>query len=131
MARILITNDQAELLEACQLVLESFGHQVETCCRPDEVIDRVAETQPDLIIIDLVMPEMSGDAVLRQLRSRRDTAHLPVLIMSALHTGPAIARRDGADGFLAKPFSAEELESAVQTVLRKGPASSQEEAPSR
>ena len=70
MARILLLNDERDLLDICQIILESVGHSAETQWHPATAQAKAKRMQPDLIVLDLVMPQVSGAEVLRQLGFR-------------------------------------------------------------
>lgn len=116
MARVLIVDDDPDLVEACCIVLESAGYDIQRRSDGAGVTDAVARFGADLVLLDWVMPNLSGDRVLEELR-RGPNAGVPVLMMSALHGAAGKAYALGADGFLAKPFGAEELVAAVKGVL--------------
>jgi DNA-binding response OmpR family regulator len=114
MARILILNDEADLLKLCQMVLEERGHEVEIMTSGDRAVMRARKWRPDLVVIDWVMPDMEGGAIMSAMRSSAEAADIPILVMSALRDGAARAALYGAQRFLAKPFTAEELVAAVE-----------------
>ena len=120
MARILLINDEPDLLFLCKLGLEQVGHRVETVIDGGDVIPLVRRVRPDLIGLDWVIPDFSGEEVLRQLKSETDTRAIPVLVISALEGLDSQARRLGADGFLRKPFRMPQLVAAVNSVLVPG-----------
>jgi two-component system phosphate regulon response regulator PhoB len=118
MARILLVNDEPDLMDVCKMALEIAGHTVVTLIDASEALELAIRFQPELIGLDWVMPEMSGEDVLLQLRATPETRSIPVLVISALEGLEPEARRLGAVGFLPKPFRAEELNRAVNNVLR-------------
>ena len=128
MARILVIDDDEELLDIYRIVLESHAHTVETVAAGDRAVEATCRFHPDLIVLDWMMPGMSGDVVFNRLRnsSARCT---PVLMVSALDGANAASRLVGADGFLAKPFEVDELELAI-TELLAGKSSARPRAPS-
>ena len=109
MARILLLNDEPDLVDVCRIVLESAGHHVEALTDPVAGLATARRMVPELIILDMVMPGMSGDQVIQLLRANPRTADVPVLLMSALADGEQMARRLRVNGFLAKPFDADDL----------------------
>ena len=123
MARVLLIYDEPDLLEMCDLVLQSGGH---TAVRAFTEFDRgldldaLSDPVPDVVVLDLVMPHVTGEEVFRRLRDAPVTSKVPVVIMSALAEGEQIAKDLGADGFLEKPFDADELLDTVDQVLGSG-----------
>ena len=118
MARILLVNDEPDLMDVCQMALEIAGHTVATLTDASEALELAKRFCPDLIGLDWVMPDTSGVEVLQQLKSTPETRSIPVLVISALESLEHEARRLGAVGFLPKPFRAEELNRAVNHVLK-------------
>jgi DNA-binding response OmpR family regulator len=119
MARILMVNDEIDLLTVCQSLLTDAGHDVEILTSGNEALEQARRGQPDLIIVDWVMPDADGSSVLARLRGHPATRDTPVLAISALPDGATRAKLAGADRFLAKPFDVDELVSAVNHVLRR------------
>lgn len=118
MARILLVNDEPDLMDVCKMALEIAGHTVATLTDPTEALELAKRFQPELIGLDWVMPDTSGEDVLQQLKATPETRSIPVLVISALEGLESEARRLGAVGFLPKPFRAEELNRAVNDVLK-------------
>jgi DNA-binding response OmpR family regulator len=121
MARILIANDSHDLLDLCRSILEEDGHLVKAVTGGKEAVRVARDWQPDLILIDWVMPEMDGPTAIRILRGDPTTSSLPILLMSGTQDGDAAAN-SGADSFLPKPFLLEELLGRVEELLRDAAA---------
>jgi DNA-binding response OmpR family regulator len=119
-ARILIVDDEADLVEVCTMALEAQGHSVSGITEPQLAVESAKREQPELVVLDWVMPGCDGGAVLAKLHADRVTARTPVVVMSALPDGAARARAAGADAFLPKPFDADQLAHAVATILKRG-----------
>jgi CheY-like chemotaxis protein len=117
MARILLANDNADLLECCRAILEAEGHVVEAVADGGRALWLARNWQPDLIVIDWVMPEMDGPTAIAVLRADPTTASLPMLLMSGTEGADEIAAVTGADAFLPKPFQRKELVAAVARLL--------------
>lgn len=109
MSRILIVDDDADLVEACQLVLEDAGHTVEGCTEARLIGALARRCQPDVLLLDWVLDGLNADDVLRDLREDPRLRALPVVVMSALESGELRARGARADSYLAKPFHADAL----------------------
>jgi DNA-binding response OmpR family regulator len=119
MARILIVNDELDLLKLCQLALCDVGHQVDIFTSGSQALECARFHRPDLMIVDWVMPDGEGGALLARLKGYASTRDIPVLAISALADGALRAQLAGADRFLAKPFDIDELLDAVNHVLRR------------
>jgi CheY-like chemotaxis protein len=119
MARILILNDEPDLLEVTSLVLNDLGHSVETISDGVEVVETARRFDPDLILLDWVMPGLQGDEVFFMLR-RDLERRVPVVLMSALEDGAERAKIIGTDAFLPKPFDARQLQDTVLRALEDG-----------
>lgn len=118
-ALVLVVEDNAHLAFGLQRTLEAQGLRVRVASTGREAIDAVEEDRPSLTILDLMIPEPDGYAVLEQVRARGYTA--PVLILSARSEEGDKVRgfRAGADDFVTKPFGVLELVERVQVLLRR------------
>ncbi len=117
--RILFVEDEAVLREHLAQVL-SADYYVDTAGSGTEALRAVMNAKPDLIVTDIVMPEMDGVELLKTLRAQPNTQHIPVLLISGL--APEAQRiegfQEGADGYLAKPYSERELRALVGSMLQ-------------
>jgi two-component system phosphate regulon response regulator PhoB len=116
-ARILIANDEADLLALCQETLEMAGHDVDIAAGGHRALELALQHRPDLVVVDWVMTDMDGGALIAKMRAIPQTKNLPVLAISALRDGRARAELSGADNFLQKPFDPDELVDAVNQTL--------------
>lgn len=117
---ILVVDDQPQLLQTIQDVLGDRGYRVDTCDLSAEAADLVRELKPDLVLLDLNMPGMSGWEVLEVLRLSPDTRGVPIVISSADFT--ALQQREsllGSKGIevLYRPFDIDELYSLVERLV--------------
>ena len=111
---ILVVEDHADLREMLAVLLESEGYAVQTATNGAEALERLHEAKPALILLDLMMPVMTGDEFReRQLADPR-YRDVPVICMTAAHDGAARAERIHADEFFQKPLDFEELISVVR-----------------
>jgi DNA-binding response OmpR family regulator len=117
-ARILVVEDEPRLGELLRLYLERDGHAVTVVGDGRAAIDAVDSGGIDLVVLDLMLPGLSGEAVLQAIRDQGD---LPVLIASAKRTDldRIAGLRMGADDYLAKPFNPNELTARVAAILRR------------
>ncbi len=120
--RILVVDDEPDILELIRLALTQEGFSVETAATAGAGLDAIAKNAPDLVVLDLMLPDMSGTEVCRTLRSNPDTAHLPVLMLTARseETDRVVGFELGADDYVTKPFSPRELVLRIRAVLRRG-----------
>jgi two-component system KDP operon response regulator KdpE len=116
--KILVIDDDPGLSQLLRISLEREGFQVLTAGGGQEGLRMAYEHQPDLIILDIMMPEMDGWATCRRLRSVSDT---PILILSAREDQEAVVRglSLGADDYVIKPCSFEELKARIHALLRR------------
>ena len=119
--RILIVEDEEALTLLLRYNLEAAGYSVETVGRGDEADIRLHEGKPDLIILDWMLPGLSGIELCRRLRSRPDTRQLPIIMLTARGEESERVRglATGADDYVVKPFSVPELVARVSALLRR------------
>jgi DNA-binding response OmpR family regulator len=119
-ARILIVDDEPLNLDLLQQELEDRGYEVELAEDGEEALERVAAQHPDLILLDVIMPRLDGIETCRRLKNNPTTAHIPIVIMTALSGVEDRIRgiRAGADDFLTKPVDDRELIARIETALR-------------
>ena len=117
MKKILVIDDEAGLVEVCKLVLELEGYLVSVAYGGMNGVAEAKRTQPDLIFLDWVMPDINGGEVFKQLHADPSTNSIPVVFMSALAEVKYEGRILGANNFLPKPFNVEKLLKLVSTTL--------------
>lgn len=115
--KILVVDDDQGILEMLELLLDDDGYEV--ILEPNSVnaLKTIENQHPDLILLDIWMPVISGDQILRSLKTDQKTSSIPVLMYSASTDGKLIAESSGADDFLSKPFDITQLLSAIETLL--------------
>lgn len=115
--KIIVCDDDEGILEMMTLALESDGFDVITESNSLNLQQLIADQHPDLLLLDLWMPVLSGDLILKQLRDKAATKALPVIVISASRDGKHIAMENGATDFLAKPFDLDELSQRVMKLV--------------
>jgi len=114
---VLVIDDERGFCDVVSVILESQGYEVQQAYEANDAFGMLTETVPDLILTDLMLPEIDGLSLIRRLRETPSWAQIPVVMISA-HSDPEIqesAKQAGADGFIAKPFSATELRTTVRS----------------
>ncbi len=115
---ILVVDDEKNIVQLARLYLQNEGYRVETASDGKQALDRAKSVHPDLIVLDIMMPEMDGLTVVQELRK---TSKVPVIMLTA--RGEDIDRivglEVGADDYMAKPFNPRELVARVKAVLRR------------
>lgn len=117
--KILVCDDDDGILMMMETLLNRFNYETRTELDSRNVFESIKAFDPDLMIIDLWMPHISGDEIIKKIRSAEKENELPVIVISASWDGKQIAIEAGADGFLAKPFNIEELIKTVEKALKK------------
>ena len=119
MTLILVVDDDEPVREYARLVLEAAGYEVATAWSGENALKYLVLGRPDMLLIDVNMPGMSGLELMGRIRLRNRFKDVPILVFSASGLGVDIqaAIRAGAGGYLLKPFAAEELTAKVAAVL--------------
>ena len=120
--RVLVVEDEPDLATLIKHALERSGEaRVEIVPAGDQALRRVAESPPDVVILDLNLPVLSGTEVCRILRAQPATANIPIIMLTARTSeGDRVTGLDlGADDYVTKPFSLRELAARVRAVLRR------------
>lgn len=120
-AKILIVEDEEQLVLLLQYNLEAEGFDVEVVERGDEADIRLQEQPPDLVLLDWMLPGVSGIELCRRIRARQQTASLPVILLTARGEEGDRVRglATGADDYVTKPFSLPELLARIRALLRR------------
>ena len=119
--KIFVVDDEPDVLNLAKIVLERAGYKVVTASNGIEAEEKIPSEQPDLILLDVVMPKKNGFEVCKVLKENPDTSHIPIIIFSASGSrgNRESASKAGADDFLLKPFTIEELTDIVLKNLDK------------
>lgn len=120
-AQVLVVEDEPAQREILTYNLEKEGFAVRSAGNGEEALLMIAEAPPDLVILDWMMPRVSGIEVCRQLKSRNDTRHIPIIMLSARSEDVDTVRglETGADDYVIKPYSVSELMARARTQLRR------------
>ena len=119
-ARILIADDNPQGAELLEAYLDELGAEVKTAGDGEATLKLVSEWKPDLLLLDIMMPRMSGFEVCKRLRSNEETKKLGILMVTALdqHVDIERAVEAGTDDFLTKPINKNELIRSVKSLLK-------------
>lgn len=112
--KVLVVDDEVSILDAIALVLEEEGYTVATIAKGQETYDKVATFKPDIILLDVLMSGKDGREICKTLKHDPATKNIPVIMISAHPSAGANIREFGANAFLPKPFSTEELLGEIQ-----------------
>ncbi|MFA5869024.1 MAG: response regulator [Candidatus Bathyarchaeia archaeon] len=123
MKRILVVDDEPDVLDMTRTMLESRGFEVSEAASGEEALRLIAEKKPDLVLLDVVLPGVTGLEICRRLKRSGDTRGIPVVMFTAL--GPEVdmmlGEGDKADAYLMKPFTMKALLGKVDAQLgRRG-----------
>jgi phosphate regulon transcriptional regulator PhoB len=121
MSKILIVDDEQDITDLISYNLEREGFSTIKAFHGDKVFTIIKSQKPDLIILDLMLPGMNGLDICKGIRANPDTAHLPVIMLTAKgdEVDKIIGLEIGADDYITKPFSVKELVARVRTILRR------------
>ena len=119
-ARILVVDDQRANVEMMAEILRTRGYTVSTAANGAEALERVREARPDVVVSDILMPQLDGYELCRRLRASAETALLPVILVTSIEAQDERVRglEAGADDFLSRPINWEELFARVRSLLR-------------
>ncbi|MGR6871125.1 response regulator [Pseudomonas sp. HK3] len=120
MATILIVDDSATMMEGHKRILEKLGHTVHSAEDGAQGVEKAIELQPDLILMDVVMPNMNGFQATRKISKDAATKHIPVVIVTSKDQETDImwGKRQGASDYLIKPADEAQLKETVERLLK-------------
>jgi DNA-binding response OmpR family regulator len=116
--KIIVCDDEQEILDIVKLILEDEGFDVVAVSNSLDVESVLEQESPELLIIDLWMPALSGEQVITSLRANERLKKTPIIVLSASSDGRQIAFAAGADDFVAKPFDLDCLIATIKKVVR-------------
>jgi two-component system phosphate regulon response regulator PhoB len=120
-ASILVVEDEPSIQELIAVNLARHGHAVIRAASAEEAYRSVAETLPDVILLDWMLPDAAGPVITRRLRTEARTREVPIIMLTARagEDDKVAGLESGADDYITKPFSPRELEARIQAVLRR------------
>lgn len=119
--RILVIDDEPDLLELVRVNLDQAGYRVETAASGREALDRIRSSPPDLVVLDLMLPDVAGTDICRKIRADSELTGIPIIMLTAKadEVDRVVGFELGADDYVTKPFSPRELTLRVGAVLRR------------
>ena len=118
--RILIADDEEDVVTTLQFTLEKEGYQCLTAYDGKEALDKAKSQNPDLIILDIMMPKMNGYKVSRLLKFDKKYKHIPIIMLTARtqEKDRMLGEETGADMYVTKPFEMDDLVSTIRNILK-------------
>jgi two-component system, OmpR family, phosphate regulon response regulator PhoB len=128
--QVLIVDDERDLVRLLEFNLQQAGFETAAAYTGEEALQRVRQRVPDLVVLDLMLPDISGTEVCRQIKAAPRTRHVPVLMLTARtdEVDRVVGFEVGADDFVTKPFSVRELVLRIRAILRRGGGAEVDEA---
>lgn len=119
--RILVVEDEESLLKLESILLTSKGYDVQGATNGQEALDMLSEAHPDLILLDIMLPNMDGFEVCRRIKENPETRHIPVIMLTAKKSREDMAKGHevGADWYITKPFKSANVVETIQRFLNK------------
>jgi DNA-binding NtrC family response regulator len=114
---ILIFDDDPQILMVCKIILERQDFQVEIRHFCDDIIKDINQVKPDVVLMDLWIPLVGGEAAITLMKNNSETTQIPIILFSANAEIEIIASRARANGFLRKPFDIKELLGIIQKFI--------------
>ncbi len=124
MARILVVDDEEDIVQVVSITLEARGHEVQAAYNGKECLAMVKKEEPDLIILDVMMPKMNGMQVVDTLRNSTQYNHIPIIMLTAAtqysrKPDDYWKNKVGVEDYISKPFEPVELLNRVDKVLKE------------
>jgi len=119
--KILVIDDEADIVDTVAFMLRSRGYDVITACDGGEGLTKIMLEQPDLVLLDIVMPVMDGFEVCHKLKRDKDAKKIPVIMFTARGDNEAVikAKQFGADDYIVKPFNLPTLVNKINRLITK------------
>ena len=118
--RILIVEDEESLLKLESILLTSKGYNVTGVMDGRSALEEIATNKPDLVILDIMLPELDGFEVCRQIKGNPETSHIPVVMLTAKKSSQDLDRgkQVGADEYITKPFKSAKVMEIIEGLLK-------------
>ena len=118
MKKILVVDDDDDVLETIQLILEIGGYDVEPLNNAELIFERLEDSKPDLILLDIVLGKIDGRVLCSQIKSHEDTKNIPILMMSGLYDIKELKEMDSPpNDFMSKPFKMDVLLEKIEKLV--------------
>ena len=119
--KVLIAEDEASILASLEFLMRDAGYDVRSVMRGDEVLTATKDFVPDLIVLDVMLPQRSGFEICREIRENSNWSQIRIVILSARGRDREVQRGldAGADAYITKPFATSELCECVRTLLSR------------
>lgn len=118
MRRILAVDDDRDILEVLQFILEDSGYKVDTLSDGRQLMDTIKYKHPDLILLDIMLGDMDGRELCKEVKKQADTNRIPVIMISASHNvSNTLNHENGPNDFVAKPFDINVLLDCIRKQL--------------
>jgi len=119
--RILIVEDEESLLKLESILLTSKGYQVQGVANGKEALEAIKTTPPDLVLLDIMLPEIDGFEVCQRIKENEATKHIPVIMLTAKKSREDMSRGEkvGADWYITKPFKSAMVIETIQRFLAR------------
>jgi putative two-component system response regulator len=119
-SKILIVDDNPSVIELLKSQLKPYKYEIETATDGEKALEQIRQSPPDLVVLDLMMPRISGYEICRRLKNGKDTRFIPIIVVTALQeqSDKLRAIELGADDFLVKPINKLELTTRIKSLLR-------------
>ncbi len=114
---IFIIEDDPDISELMQIVIENEGFLVKNFLNAEKAVDKIVEEKPSLVIMDLHVGKIDGAILVKKLKYKKETAKIPVIIVSAKNSLEEISRECEADGYLKKPFNISDLTQLIDRLI--------------
>ena len=114
---VLIYDDDIEILKVCKVILESQNYRVETLSSCENILEDIETMKPDVILMDLWIPQIGGENAIKIMHQNPLTNHIPVILFSANDEIEKISKRINANAFLKKPFDIDTLRQIIKNFL--------------
>lgn len=117
--KILIADDEINIVISLEFLVEQAGYQLQSAHTGEEVLEKIAAFQPDLILLDVMMPKINGFEVCRRVRQNPNWQHIKIIMLTAKGREVEVAKglALGADAYIIKPFSTKELMAEIKRIL--------------